>query len=102
MRSGRASHIAILLTFTVLTGCGERISQPELDSMAGALADVLVAVQHGADSAARVTIADSVARARGYSDWQELREEIGDAAIEPERLRSVLDSAQKSIEARNR
>ena len=82
------------------TSCGERTSNADVAQMSAAMSDVLVSIQSATDSLARTRIADSVARLRGYSDWTDLREAINDAAVEPERLRAILDSTQKQIESR--
>lgn len=94
----RATLVVVIAV--VLGACGERISTDDVDRISMALADALVAVQSGSDSLSRARIADSVAEARGFSNWSGLREAINDATVEPERLRAVLDSTQKRIERR--
>ena len=102
MRSLIARDAATMVLFALAcAACGDRTSEKDVRTISRALADVMVSVQRGADSTARARIADSVSRAHGFDRWTELREAIGDVAVEPERLRTVLDSAQKRIEARS-
>lgn len=86
----------------ILPACGERITPAQIDELSRSVADVMVNVQRGTDSTARYRIADSVSRAHGYDGWAELREEIGVIATEPERLRVMLDSTTRRIEARTK
>jgi hypothetical protein len=86
----------------MLSGCGDRITPAHIEDISRAVADVMVAVQKGADSTDRYRIADSVARRHGFDDWAEIRDEVGVIATEPERLRSLLDTTQRRIEARAR
>jgi hypothetical protein len=90
----------LVISTLALASCGDRISQQEMREISRSLADVMVAVQRGSDSTSRARIADSVARRNGYDGWLDLRSAIADVAVEPDRLRTVLDSAQKSIERR--
>ena len=100
MRFRHATLLPLAVAIATLAGCGDRISNDQLSDMSSSLADVLLQVQRGTDSTSRARLADSVARARGYDGWRGLRDEIGDVAIEPEKLRTMLDSTQKQIERR--
>ena len=93
--------LAIVLAI-VAVSCGERTSAADVEQISASLADVMVAVQRGADSTSRARIADSVARKHGYGGWDDLRSAISDVTVEPERLRTVLDSTQSRIEKRSR
>ena len=98
-RTDNRVRAAIAVSLVAITaGCSERYSPSEIDEMSRSLANVMIAVQHGADSTARTRLADSVARAHGYSDWAELRNDVADVGTEPDRLRALLDSTQRRIE----
>lgn len=97
-----ARILTAIIPVLVLPACGERITPAEIDELSRSVADVMVNVQRGSDSTARHRIADSVSRAHGFDGWVELREEIGVIATEPEKLRTMLDSTTRRIEARTK
>lgn len=99
-RRSNRTLLGIALASLLLGACGERITPEEIEDVSASVADVLVAIQYGADSTARHRIADSVASAHGYDGWAELSNEIGVIATEPDRLRSLLDTTQRRIEKR--
>lgn len=93
-------RLCLLIAAAAGIGCGDRITPAQVEELSLTVSDVMIAIQHGADSAARATIADSVARAHDFDGWNDVRDEIGLVATEPEKLRTLLDTTQRRIEAR--
>jgi hypothetical protein len=71
--------------------------------IARAYADVLfIQAKFPDDSLHRTKASDSVVRTYGYAGWSDLKLSLDRAALNPDDFRTILDSAQRIIEHRQR